>query len=180
MAGSGPGPARIAQLLNEGFGTGASVTEDGVLHLQAHDGVAVAVSRSPDGEDLVLYAALAVLEGPRDVVRMVTALAFNLHQQETHGGAIGLDLGTRTLVYSWRRPIEGCSDELALRAVAGFCDAASSLAARLAECVAEFDGDELDELERRLAAHDRWFAGGAELAAREEHPGSAPSPWLGP
>ncbi len=166
-------PGRLAQLLNEGFGTDAAVTPEGVLHLRTQDGLAVAASLSPDGQDLVFHAALAALDGPRDVVRLVTALACNLHQEDTRGGAIGLDLGTLTLVYCWRRPAAACGDEVALRALASFCDTAELLARRLAESVADFDTGEMEQMAQHMASLEAAFAGAADLDSLQVQPAPA-------
>ncbi|MFD0667372.1 CesT family type III secretion system chaperone [Ramlibacter sp. MAHUQ-53] len=127
----------LAALLNETLAAGVRVADDGNLYLELGDGQGVVVSPSPDGEDIVLHCALAMLGSTADAGLMTAALACNLHQAQTRGGAIGLDPDAQLLVFSWRLPtrtLDSPDDLLAL--LDGFCATAGELSGRLEEAAA--------------------------------------------
>lgn len=93
-----PSPLELlSEALNQAYATGAQVGADGALHLQMADGLAVSIAASPDLQDLVFYAHMADLLQGRSVALMAAALAANLHQDLTRGGAMAIDLATQTL-----------------------------------------------------------------------------------
>ncbi len=132
----------LAESLNQAYGTGAQVDAEGVLHLVMQDGTPLAVCTSPDGRSVVFYASLAQLGGAADVAPMIAALGLNLHQEATRGGAIGLDVASQSLVYSWRthgavRDLEGLPQLLE-----DFCNTSATLLGALAQARLDFSPDE--------------------------------------
>lgn len=144
----------LAALLNQEFDSGVAVSDDGVLYLELQEGRTLAVSCPGEGHELVFYSALAVLTGHRDVVLMMAALACNLHQELTHGGAIGLDLENQSLVFSWRMPSEGATPETLLIALENFCATLDRLVEQLDEAQGEFTIEEMTQIERRARADE--------------------------
>jgi hypothetical protein len=118
--------AALCDLINRECQAGLSPDQDGSLHLRMADDTPVAVSQSPDGMDIIFHSTLAVMDRPRDAVLMMAALALNLHQEQTGGGAVGLDLDSQALVYSLR--VAGGPDTQALALqLEQFCSCAQHL-----------------------------------------------------
>ena len=136
----------LAESLNQAYGTGAQVDAEGVLHLVMQDGTPLAVCPSPDGRSVVFYVSLAQLGGAADVTLMIAALGLNLHQEATRGGAIGLDVASQSLVYSWRthgavQDLEGLPQLLE-----DFCNTSATLLGALAQARLDFNPDELQAM----------------------------------
>lgn len=142
--------SQLADCLAEALLPDVRVDADGSLKLELDDGTPLAVSPSPDGEQLVFHAALARLSGPRDVLAMMAALACNLHQEETGGGAIGLDTESLALVLSWRRSAAQAGGQELVADLAQFAALALRLKARLEEALGSFSPQDLEEIERRV------------------------------
>lgn len=139
----------LTLVLNEAFQTGAEISDDGALHLSMADDLSISVVNSPDGRDLVFYAPLADLLRGRSMVLMAAALAANLHQERTRGGAIGADMSSQELVFSWRMPTENVQPEQLVNALENFCNTAAELRTELHGSTAAFTDDELATIEQR-------------------------------
>lgn len=119
--------AALCDLINRECQAGLTPDGDGSLHLRMADQTPVAISQSPDGIDIVFHSALAVMDRPRDAILMMAALALNLHQEQTGGGAIGLDLDSQALVYSMRVPAGGTDAATLALLLEQFCSRAPGL-----------------------------------------------------
>jgi hypothetical protein len=152
----------ISGMLREAAGIEAGAGDDGAIHLQFDDGLNLAIGLSPDHADLVLYSVL----GPaadRDGVALITAaLALNLHQVATRGGAIGLDTEHHTLVFSWRMRVSGTEPVQWMNAIEQFCITTRALHEQLKEAIGDLSEPELAALEER-ALRDRGFDEGGAL-----------------
>jgi hypothetical protein len=144
----------LAATLQEAYASDAKVAEDGGLHLRLADDLAVSVLATADRADLVFYAPLADLLGGRGVALMGAALAANLHQGMTRGGAMAVDLDTQTLLFNWRLVAPAPDPELLVGALENFCATALELRAHLQAEVGEFTQEEFEELQQRAAADD--------------------------
>jgi hypothetical protein len=139
----------LAESLNQAYDTGAQVDAEGVLHLAMQDGTPLAVCPSPDGRSMVFYASLAQLGGTANVALMIAALGLNLHQEATRGGAIGLDLASQSLVYSWR--VDGATGDLEglPQLLEEFCNTAVNLLGALTQARQDFSPDEHQAMGRQ-------------------------------
>jgi hypothetical protein len=162
----------IASVLRDAFGIDANVGGDGAIHLQFEDELNVAIALSPDHADLVLYSVLGPAAGPSGIVLVTTALALNLHQLATRGGAIGLDTENQTLVFSWRMRVAASEPPQWLNAIEQFCITTRALHAQLKESIDALSEPELVALEER-ARHDPAFDESGALGERTpREPGS--------
>jgi hypothetical protein len=119
--------AALCDLVNRECQAGLTPDSDGSLHLRMADETPIVISQSPDGMDIVLHSTLEVMDRPRDAVLMMTALALNLHQEHTGGGAIGMDLDSQALVYSMRVPAGGTDPATLALLLEQFCSRAPIL-----------------------------------------------------
>lgn len=143
---------QIVDGLNQLFGADARIADDGVIHLQFDDGALnVAIALSPDATDLVFYSHLAAINGAKGLALITAALALNLHQVATRGGAIGLDSENQVLIYSWRMGLAGGELAQWLSALDGFCITSRELVDQLRSAIDDFSEDELTAIERRAA-----------------------------
>ncbi|MEJ7930106.1 CesT family type III secretion system chaperone [Ramlibacter sp. AN1015] len=142
----------LADALASTFGSEFRIADDGALHLATQDGRTISAGCSPDGQDIVFHSVLAVLDGPHDLVRMTAALACNLHQEQTCGGAIGLDVTSGALVFSWRIPGADASEALLMTSLDGYCATVEALANRLDEAEAALSPEEAVALAQRSRA----------------------------
>ncbi|MEY4711929.1 MAG: Tir chaperone protein (CesT) family [Pseudomonadota bacterium] len=129
-------------VLNAEFGAGLAQDGAGPVVVETGSGRIVSLAGSPDGVDLVLSSPLLGLEGPGDVIVLGAALACNLYQEETCGGAIGLDTHSQLLVLSWRIASERIDSQDLLVAFTNFCATADRLEQTLTQVLAEFSGAE--------------------------------------
>lgn len=141
----------IAGLLNDAFGSGAQIAADGAIHLQFDGALNVAIAVSPDETDLVYYAVLGPADGGRGVIRMAAALALNLHQVATRGGAIGLDTNHQTLIFSWRMGLANSEPATWLAALDQFCATTRELHDALGEALADWSESALSTIESNAA-----------------------------
>jgi hypothetical protein len=169
----------IAGMLRDAAGLDAGPGDDGAIHLQFDDELNVAVALSPDHADLVLYSVLGPATGRDGVVLITTALALNLHQVATRGGAIGLDTEHHTLVFSWRMRVAGTEPLQWMNAIEQFCITTRELHSQLRDAIGDLSEPELAALEersRRESGLDETgtleSTDGAELGA----PGESSSP----
>ncbi len=142
----------LAALLDEAFNVGAKISDDGALHLRMADDLSISVATSPDRQDLVFYSVLADLTRGRTVATLMTALSLNLHQEATRGGALALDPGSQTLVFSWRMPVGSTPVTDWMIALENFCETAEGLRSSLEDAIGEFSDAELREMDQRAAA----------------------------
>lgn len=130
---------QLASRLNEALQAGVAVSEDESLYLRLGDGSGVVVSPSPDGADAVFHTALAMLGSADDGALMACALRFNLHQEMTRGGAVGLDPDAQLLVFSWRLPVASLDEaDMLVECLEQFCATAQELAHGLEEARSGF------------------------------------------
>jgi hypothetical protein len=139
----------IEQLLRDAFGINAPVADDGGIHLQFEVDLNVAIALSPDQADLVLYSVLGPAVGRRGIALVTAALALNLHQVATRGGAIGLDTDHHTLVFSWRMRLAGSEPPQWLSAIEQFCITTRELNVQLKEAIDPISESEWKALEDR-------------------------------
>jgi hypothetical protein len=145
-----PAPLELlTEALNQAYATGAQVGADGALHLQMEEGLAVSIAASPDQQDLVFYTHMADLLQGRSVALMAAALAANLHQDLTRGGAMAVDLASQTLFFNWRMGVQNRSIEDLVGALENFCVTSTELRDHLAQAVSTFSDEQLDEMDRR-------------------------------
>jgi len=143
---------QIVAGLNQLFGAGARIADDGVIHLQFDEGALnVAIAVSPEESDLVLYSHLAAITGGKGLAVLTAAMALNLHQVATRGGAIGLDNENQVLIYSWRMRIEGSELAQWLSALDQFCITSRELIAQMRGAIDDFSEAEFAVLEQRAA-----------------------------
>ncbi len=116
------------------------------------DDLAVSVATSPDRQDLVFYSVLADLTRGRTVATLMTALSPNLHQEATRGGALALDPGSQTLVFSLRMPVGSTPVTDWMIALENFCETAEGVRSSLEDAIGEFSDAELREMDQRAAA----------------------------
>lgn len=160
---------RLRALLSQTYGWQLADQDDSI-DLELPEGLPVSVSLSPDGHDLVFYSALQDMVSPTHVVLLATALALNLHQEATRGGAIGLDSQGGALVYSWRMPADAQPEQV-LRALDGFCATALELAGRLQEELQDWSSPDLQRLERAAAG----LSDPGDLTGEDLEPAAAPA-----
>lgn len=163
----------ISGMLRDAFGLDASVADDGAIHLEFDDDLKVALALSPDATDLVLYSVLGPAAGAQGLALITAALALNLHQVATRGGAIGLDTEHHTLVFSWRMAVAGTEPPQWLNGLEQFCLTTRSLHAQLQDALGELSEGELAALEDR-AQRD---PGLNEAGALEPQPDADASAW---
>lgn len=120
-------------LLNAETGANVMCDSGGALNLLLESGRSVHIEPSPDERDLVFASPLHFLDDPRDLVMLGGALAMNLYQQETWGGAIGLDPLNEALILSWRLSVESSNSHDLVIALANFCQLADTLSRSLVE-----------------------------------------------
>jgi hypothetical protein len=143
---------QIVTGLNQLFDAGARIADDGVIHLQFDEGeLNVAIAVSPDESDLVLYSHLAAITGGKGLALLTAALALNLHQVATRGGAIGLDSENQVLIFSWRMRLEGSELAQWLSALDQFCITSRELIAQMRAALDDFSEEELAAIEHRAA-----------------------------
>ena len=141
--------ARLRMALCQAYGWQLPDSDDSI-DLELPEGLGVSISATPDGRELVFYSALQEMVSPSQVVLLATALALNLHQEATRGGAIGLDSHAGALVYSWRMPAEAELEQV-MRALDAFCTTALELAGKLQAELQEWPRQDLQRLERAAA-----------------------------
>lgn len=169
----------IAGMLRDTFGIDASLADDGAIHLQFDDELNVAIALSPDYTDLVLYSVLGAATGRNGIVLVTTALALNLHQVATRGGAIGLDTEHHTLVFSWRMRVAGTEPVQWVNAIEQFCITTRALHVQLGDTIAELSEPELAALEARARLEPGFDETGAldpDTTAGQSSPGESPHP----
>ena len=164
----------LAATLAAAYSIDARLAVDGGLHLQLQDDLAVSILATADRADLVFYAPLADLVGGRGVALMGAALAANLHQGMTHGGALAIDQATHTLLFNWRWSEPVPDPERLIGALENFCATALELRAHLRAEVGEFTEEEFEEMQRRAAEDEAWAESG-DLASPVNAPSATPA-----
>ena len=144
----------LTEALNQAYATGATLSQDGALHLQMQDGLTVSIAASPDMHDLVFYTPMTDLLQGRSVALMTAALATNLHQDLTRGGAMAVDLASQTLVFNWRMNVNNAQIDDLVGALENFCVTATELRAHLETQVSAFSDEELEEIDHRAVLDD--------------------------
>jgi Tir chaperone protein (CesT) family len=119
---------KFSEVVNLEFSAGVVPDAWGALHLWIGTDRQVVISSSPDQSDLVFSTPLIELDRPTDTVLFTAALACNLHQETTRGGAIGLDPECQALTYSWRLPAERADPAMLLVCLHNFSETADKLA----------------------------------------------------
>lgn len=147
----------FAAALNAEFSAGLAMDGVGPLAVEVNGDRSVSIAASPDGHDLVLCSPLLVLDRPGDVVVLAAALACNLYQEDTAGGAVGLDTDSQWLVLSWRLAADRHDSRDLLVAFNNFCATADQLAKTLANAIADFPVSERERIDRRASYGDPWL-----------------------
>ena len=141
---------KFSEILNAEFSAGVSPDTWGALHLRIGSDRQLSISPSPDQNDLVFSTVLLELDRPTDTVMFTAALACNLHQEKTCGGAVGLDAEHQALVYSWRVPTDQVDPAMLLVCLHNFSETADSLAQDIRTASEELTPEERDQIEQAL------------------------------